>query len=292
MLSLLPIITLSITLVAWLVGPAPAPTRQSWPPMMLQLTADSGVVGHYRFTTREKHQLIFDIPSDDPRAELLASATAPKTKNTEFAVTIVSVSDEGAADRRYIMYWLGYRVTGDEVQTLSGLQWDSIFQSVGRQAILSISPGGMPKGVSVTSEAVRPVGQAMAGVLSSLALGLPADSVIEGDTWEAVVSVPVRRPDGTRLMAPIVVTYRLRAFTQEGGKLRARIEFDGQPAPSDGGDEVSGRYFGESAFAVREGHYDRLFAASRLEVKWADSGGLPPSRSLVEWEAELNRSGE
>lgn len=270
-----------------------AAAAQDFPgPVVLRLTADSGVVGHYKLTTREDHELAFDIPSDDPRAELLRSAAAPRRRNTEIAVTIVTAPDSSSADRRYILYWLGYRLSGGEVRTLTSLQWDSIFRASGRRATLHISPRGEPRGIEVGADAVRPVGDAMAGMLSAVALGLPSDSVNVGDSWEAQVSLPVRRPDGQRVRVPIKVTYRLRALRPEPEGLIALIEFDGAPSLADiGAEEVTGRYFGESAFAVAQGRYESLIAASRLEVTWIDSGGLPPSRSILEWEAEVNRSG-
>lgn len=259
--------------------------------VILRLSADSGAVGHYKFTTRDTHRLAFDLPSDDPRAALLESATAPRRRTTEIAVTMVSLSEPTEADRRYMLYWLGYRVSGDDVRSLSSMQWDSIFQAAGRRAVLSISPLGEPRGVRVGSEAVRPVGQAMADIFASLALGLPADSVGAGDTWETVVSIPVRRPDGSRVLVPITVSHLLRRLSEDREGLMAQIEFDGEPLDRvTGAEAVSGSYSGEGVFAVREGRYERMVVTSRLEVKWSDSGGLPPSSSLVEWESEFIRS--
>ena len=260
--------------------------------VLLRLTADSGVVGHYKFTTTETHQLAFDIPDDDPRASLLASATAPKHRTTEVAVTIVSLSDPADEEaRRYLLYWLGYKVSGDEVRSLTGLQWDSIFQEVGRRAVFHMSSVGEPRGVEVTSDAARPVGRAFGEIVSSLGLALPTDFVNEGDKWDGQVSVPIRRPDGTRLMFPMTVTYRLVELSSAPEGLMARIEFDGIPVGRvEGVEEASGQYFGEAVFAVTGGRYERMSAGSRLEVKWSDSGGLPASSSHVEWQGGFQRS--
>ena len=66
------------------------------------MASDSNVVGHYRFTVQVKQRLAFDIAADDPRAELLASATVPKEKVTDVAATVVSTPKEEDEERRYI----------------------------------------------------------------------------------------------------------------------------------------------------------------------------------------------
>ena len=258
---------------------------------LLRMTADSGVVGAYRFTSSETHRLSFDIADDDPRTALLASATTPRSKTTEIAVTLVSFSKGPELDRRYLIYWLGYRITAEEERNLSAVQWDSIFQEVGRRAVLKISPLGEPLGVDVTSDAVRPVGQAFAMIVGALALDLPDDSVSVGSMWEGEVSVPLRRPDGTMTLAPIGVTYRLRELVQDPSGLVARIEFDGAPV-ADAESVTSGRYFGEALFDVIAGHFVEIMAIAEAEAEWPeDPNGLPPSRSRVEWQGRASRTG-
>ncbi len=288
--ALAPALTVAFVLgnnaAAWSQEP---PQRTGEPRALLRLTADSGVVGHYKFTVQERRRLVFDLPEDDPRAALLRSASEPKQTEAVIAATVVSMPRE-REERRYIAYWLGYRLSGDEVQSLSPLQWDSIFQKVGRRAVLRFSPRGQPRGVQVGSDAVRPVGQALAAILSGLAMGLPADSVTRGSVWEGDVAVQVTAPDGSRGAVAIRVTYRLREFWDEPGGLKARVEFDGEPQSTDVEKATaSGRYFGESIFAVREGRYEQLLALANLELSWSDSTGLPPSRAVIEWQAQLNR---
>ena len=257
---------------------------------LLRMTADTGVVGAYGFTTNETHQLSFDISEDDPRRQLLESATAPRERDTKIAATIVSLPRPEEDNRRYMLYWLGYSVTGDEVRSLTPLQWDSIFQATGRRAVVRLTPTGEPRGVEVTSDAVRPVGQAFATMLASLAVGLPRDSVGVGATWHGRVAIPVRRPDGSRTLAPVDVTYRLRQVRREPEGLMARIEFDGAPATEEGLD-ASGRYFGEAIFAVEAGRFEELMALAEIEVAWPQSeSGLPPSRSLSQWQGQITRS--
>ena len=257
---------------------------------LLRMTADTGVVGHYGFTTKETHRLSFDIPDDDPRQQLLESATAPKERNTRIAATIVSLPRPDEDERRYMLYWLGYSVAGDEVRSLPPLQWDSIFQAAGRRAVIRFSPTGEPHGVEVTSDAVRPVGQAFATMLASLAVGLPMDSVSVGATWHGRAAIPVRRPDGSRTMAPVDVTYRLRQLRREPEGVIARIEFDGAPAETEDL-AASGRYFGECMFAVDAGRFEELTALAEIEVEWPQAeSGLPPSRSVAQWEGQITRS--
>ncbi len=258
--------------------------------VLLRMARDSLVVGHYRFSIQERQQLAFDIPADDPRAELLRSATTPKEKQTAVAATIVSTPGEAEAERRYIAYWLGYRITGDDVRGLSPVQWDSIFQAAGRRAIVRFSPRGQGKGVEVGSDAVRPVGQALASALSGLAMELPVDSVMPGSRWEGRVAVTVDAPDGSRLTATMQVMYRLRELQQESDGVVARIEFDGEPLASSGdARQIEGRYYGESYFAVTAGRYNKVMALADLEVEWSDASGLPPSRLMVRWQGDAVR---
>lgn len=258
--------------------------------VLLRMAADSGLVGHYKVTVRETQRLVFDIPDDDPRAALLQSLAAPRQRTTELATTIISDRHEPDQERRYRLYWLGYRVSGDEERGLSGLQWDSIFQRVGRGAILRFSPHGQPQGVLVSSGAVRPVAQALTDILSALALALPADSVSEGEGWRDRVTIHVRALDGSQQPVNLHVNYRLARLRMESDGLVARIEFDGEPVSfGERIAEISGRYFGESLFRVGAGHYESVLVAANLELKWADVDELPPSRSLVDWQAELNR---
>jgi hypothetical protein len=257
---------------------------------LLRMARDSAVVGHYRFSVRERQQLVFDIPADDPRAELLESATVPKEKTTEVAATLVSTPTEPEGERRYIAYWLGYRIEGDEVRGLTPLQWDSIFQKAGRRAIVRFTPQGRTRGVEVGSDAVRPVGQALASALLGLATSLPFDSVSQGSHWQDRVAVAFDAPDGSRLVATVQVTYRLREFREAVGGPIARIEFDGEPVQSSAENAtITGRYFGESYFAVTQGHYNRVMALANLEVEWKDTSGLPPSRSMVKWQGQITR---
>jgi hypothetical protein len=255
------------------------------------MASDSTLVGHYKFTAREWSRLVFDIPEDDPRVALLEALTAPREVTTEIAATVVSSPRRPEEERRYLAYWLGYRVTGAEVQSLSALQWDSIFEKVGRQAVLRFSPLGHPTGVEVGAGAVLPVGQALVSILKGLALALPADSVARGSVWEDSLVVPVSAPDGSQKLALVRVSYSVREFVLGPGGPRVRIEFDGEPLNREGeAAEFSGRYYGESLFAVWQGRYERLMARAELEAKWADSSGLPPSRSVVDWQAEFNRN--
>lgn len=262
------------------------------PRVILRLASDSAVVGHYKLVMRESSRLTFDIAADDPRQELLQVATTPKHTAIEIAATIVSVPRQTEENRRYTLYWLGFRHTGDEIRSLSPIQWDSIFRQVGRRAVLTLSPTSRPLGVEVSSDAARPVGEAFARSLTALALTLPVDSAGVGSSWQSDVAVPVRGVDGTRTLIPVRVNYRLRALEDEPDGLRARIEFDGQPLTmGDRAVEVSGSYFGESLFAVGTGRYERVMAVADLEIAWpVDESGLPPSRSIVEWRAELNRN--
>jgi hypothetical protein len=262
---------------------------RSKPRVLLRMASDSAVVGHYRFTVREKRRLVFDIPADDPRAALLQSTTVPKEMITDIAATIVSTPVEPDEERRYLVYWLGFKVGGDDVRGLSPLQWDSIFQKVGRRAVVRFSPLGHPEGVEVTSDAVRPVGEAMARTLSAFALALPVDSVSVGSRWEDDVAITLRAPDGSERLTPLRITYRLRAIERELGGWFARIEFDGEPIHGASGADVTGRYFGESVFAVNKGRYERAMALANLEMAWEDTTGLPPSRSLIEWRGEFSR---
>jgi len=255
----------------------------------MRMAGDSAVVGHYKFTVKERQRLAFDIAADDPRAELLASATEPKATGTEIAATIVSTPRSSDEDRRYLAYWLGYRVTGDALETLSAFQWDTLFQQTGRRAVLTFSARGHPRGVQVSSDAHRPVGQALADALSAMALALPEDSVTEGSQWEDHVAMTLKAPDGSGFVAAVQVTYRLREIQTGPDGTYARIEFDGEPV-SGGGDadvQVSGRYFGESVFAVDRGRYERLMAIANFEIEWEDTSGLPPSRSFIDWEAQF-----
>ena len=257
---------------------------------LLRMARDSLVVGHYRFSVQVVRRLVFDIPSDDPRAELLRSAATPKEEQTDVAATVVSTPTDPDAERRYIAYWLGYRITGDDVQGLSPVQWDSIFQMVGRRGIVRFTPRGQPKGVEVASDAVRPVAQALANTLSGLAMELPTDSVVAGDRWGGNVAVNVDAPDGSRLIVPVRVRYRLREFQEGPDGLVARIEFDGEPVPaSDDAPKTTGQYYGESYFSVSAGRYNRMMALANLEVEWHDPSGLPPGRWTVRWRGDVVR---
>jgi hypothetical protein len=258
---------------------------------LLRLAADSGVVGHFRFTGQENSRIVFDIPSDDRRNELLASVTAPKTTTRDIAGTVVSTPAGIEDERRYIIYWLGYKFfTGEEDRSLTSAQWDSIFQKVGRRADLRFSALGQPRGVDVSAEAVRPVAQSLADVLAGLALALPADSVAVSDSWDGQLAVPVSGLDGARKLVVMRVTYRLAELTVEIDGLKAHIEFDGEPVSiTDDAGEVTGKYFGESVFSVNGGRYEQVMAIANLEVKWTDSSGLPPSRTVVEWRGQLIR---
>lgn len=260
------------------------------PRVLLRMARDSAVVGHYRYTVQERQQLTFDIPADDPRVALLESVTVPKQKTTAIAATIVSTPSDAEAERRYVAYWLGYRITGDDVRGLSAVQWDSIFQAAGRRGIVRFSPRGQVKGVEVGSDAVRPVGQALANALLGLAMALPADSVTEGSSWEGRVAVTLEAPNGSRLVATVQLGFRLREFQQGADGPIARIEFDGEPLAADtDGPKITGRYYGESYFSVERGRYDRIMARADLEVEWKDTSGLPPSRLIVQWEAQKVR---
>lgn len=274
-------------------GPATIPASASQQRrVILRLASDSAVVGHYKLVMRESSSLAFDIAADDPRQELLQPATTPKHQAIEIAATMVSVPREIEEDRRYTLYWLGFRHTGDDIRSLSPIQWDSIFRQVGRRAALTLSPTGELLGVQVSSDAARPVGEALARSLTALALTLPVDSAGVGSSWQSDVAVPVHGADGTRTLIPIRVGYRLQSLEDEPDGLRARIEFDGQPLNlDDEAVEISGSYFGESLFAVGPGRYERVMALANLEIAWpVDESGLPPSRSIVEWRAELNRN--
>ncbi len=265
-----------------------APTEHR---VLLRMASDSGVVGHYKFTVQVKQRLVFDIAADDPRAELLASATIPKQKTTDVAATIVSTPKAQDEDRRYIAYWLGYSVYGDDVRGLSPFQWDTIFQKTGRQAFVTFSPRGHARGVEVTSDAARPVGESLAEALSAMALALPEDSVGIGARWEDNVAVMLAAPDGSEWLTVVRVTYRLRDLEPgpEGATV-ARIEFDGEPVQDPASaTKAYGRYFGESRFSVEKGRYDMLMVIANLEIEWEDASGLPPSRSIIEWGARVAR---
>ncbi|KPK64627.1 MAG: hypothetical protein AMS21_06200, partial [Gemmatimonas sp. SG8_38_2] len=220
--------------------------------VLLRMASDSAVVGHYRFTVQVKQRLAFDIAADDPRAELLATATVPKQRTTDVAATIVSTPRADDEDRRYIAYWMGYRVHGDDVQGLTSFQWDTVFQMTGRQASVTFSPRGHPRGVSVNSDATRPVGESLAEALLALALALPEDSVAIGALWEDNVAVTLQAPDGSEWLTPVAVTYRLRDLEPGAeGTTIARIEFDGEPLERpNSATKPYGRYFGESRFSV------------------------------------------
>jgi len=260
-------------------------------PVLLRVAGDSSVVGHYKLSVVERGRLVLDIPSDDPRVSLLQSATVLRQRALELAATFVSVPRAPEAERLYLVYWLGYRVTGDEVRGLSALQWDSIFQEVGRQAKLRVSARGQPEPVEVAAAAVRPVGQSLDEALAGLALTLPADSARVGARWEGEVQLAVDAPDGSRQRITIAVVYHLARLENEAGRLVARIEFDGDAVGGTAGfAEVAGRYYGESVFAVDEGRYDRVMALAKLEVGWSDTSGLPPNHSVFEWQTELNRN--
>lgn len=263
--------------------------RSEGPRVLLRFAADSSVVGAFRFTGQATSQLVFDIPRDDPRNELLASVTAPRTTTRDIAGTVVSTPAETEAERRYVIYWLGYRLSeGEEERSLTSAQWDSIFQVAGRRAVLRFTARGQPLGVDVASDAVRPVAQSLADVLAGLALTLPADSVGIGGRWSDQLAVPVDAPDGSRKVVTMSVTYRLAELSGEPGGLRARIEFDGAPVSvTDGSGEVDGKYFGESIFSLGRGRYEQVMAIANLEVAWKDTGGLPPARTVVEWRGQL-----
>ena len=259
--------------------------------VLLRTASDSSVVGHYKFTVQVKQRLAFDIAADDPRAELLASATIPKEQTTDVAATIVSTPKAQDEERRYIAYWLGYSVYGDDVQGLSSFQWDTVFQETGRQAFVTFSPRGHVRGVEVTSDAARPVGESLAEALSALALGLPKDSVGIGARWDDDVAVTLAAPDGSEWLTAVRVTYRLRDLMPgPEGTTIARIEFDGEPVQDPASaTKAYGRYFGESRFSVEKGRYDMLMVIANLEIEWEDTSGLPPSRSIVEWRAQVSR---
>ena len=259
--------------------------------VLLRMASDSSVVGHYKFTTRVKQRLAFDIAADDPRAELLASVTIPKERITDVAATIVSTPKAQDEDRRYVAYWLGYKVYGDDVQGLSSFQWDTIFQKTGRQAFVTFSPRGHARGVEVTSDAARPVGESLAEALSALALALPEDSVGIGARWDDDVAVTLAAPDGSEWQTAVRVTYRLRDLEPgPEGTTIARIEFDGEPVQDPASaTKAYGRYFGESRFSVEKGRYDMVMVIANLEIEWEDTSGLPPSRSIVEWRAQVAR---
>lgn len=260
--------------------------------VLLRMASDSSPVGHYKFTAQESRQLLFDIPSDDPRAALLSTASQPKQTEIAVAATVVSTPVPDGAERRYTAYWLGFRRGGTDGQGLTAVQWDSIFQKTGRRAVLRFTPRGQAVGVEVGSEAVRPVGQALGDILSGLALGLPADSVAPGDTWENRIALAVRMPDGTRRHARVHVKYRLRELREEADGVVAHIEFDGQPVDEEGLAEgaLRGRYFGESLFSPRDGRYEQVMAVANLELDWNDPSGLPPARLVIEWQAVMDRS--
>lgn len=265
---------------------------QDGPRVLLRLAADSGVVGHYRFQVQEVHRLAYDVTADDPRAAILSTATGPWDRNTDIALTMV-VNPAAPVDMpEYLIYWLGYRVTGDETRSLTPAQWDSIFQVTGRRAVLRFGRLGEPVGVEVSADAVRPVGEALATMLAAAPLSLPPDSVNEGSTWEGFARVPVRRPDGTRVAVRVRLEYRLRRISDEPDARFARIEFDGRPLELvDGDSGVEGRYFGEAVFAVHAGRYEQLTATAELEVAWpASEGGLPSSRSQTTWQARFIRT--
>lgn len=282
----------ALLLVLFLAAPASSQEEgagYAGPPVLLRMASDSAVVGHYKFTVVEKQQMLFDIAADDPRRQLLESATVPKQTTTEIAATIVSTPRADDEDRRYIAYWLGYKVSGDDMKALTPIQWDSIFRKVGRRAVLTFSPRGHPKGVEVAG-AARPVGQSLADALSALALPLPADSVTEGSGWQDDVVVSLAAPDGSRWGAAIRVNFRVRELRESSEGLYARIEFDGEPVGTSGSSrKVAGSYFGDSVFDVTHGRYDRMLALANLEIEWEDTSGLPPSRSLVEWQAKVAR---
>lgn len=265
---------------------------QDGPKVLLRLAADSGVVGHYRFQAQEVHRLAYDVPADDPRAAVLSTATGPWDRNTDIALTMVVNPSAPVESREYLLYWLGYRVTGAETRSLTPAQWDSIFQVTGRRAVLTFSPRGETLGLEVSADAVRPVGEALATMLAAAPFSLPPDSVNEGSTWEGVARVPVRRPDGTRAAVRVRLEYRLRRISDEPGARFARIEFDGRPLELVGGDsEVQGRYFGEAIFAVHAGRYEQQTATAELQVAWpAGEGGLPSSRSYTTWQGQFIRT--
>lgn len=266
--------------------------RQDPSRVLLRMSTDSGVVGHYRFQTRETHRLSYEIAPDDPRAEILSSTAGPWNRTTQVALTMVVNPSMSEDELRYFVYWLGYRVSGDEARTLTPVQWDSIFRKVGRRGVVTLSRRGEPRGVEVPGEALRPVGEALARILAAVPFTLPHDSVSVGDRWQGLARVPVRRPDGTRAEVAVRLDYRLRRIREEGEGPVARIEFDGRPVEVIGEDvEVSGTYFGEAIFAIHQGRYEGLTASAELEVAWpATESGLPPSRSHANWQGDLTRA--
>lgn len=286
-----------LTLGSWKVleGGAGRGTLQDAPraeKVLLRLASDSATVGHYKFTATEQRQLLFDLPSDDPRASLLGDATRPQRTEIAVAATVVSTPVAESSERRYIAYWLGFKRDGTDHTGLTPIQWDSIFQKVGRRAVLRFTPRGRPLGVEVGSDAARPVGQALGDVLSGLGLDLPPDSVAPGDRWSGRVALPVRAPDGSRRHAVISVAYRLQAIRQEADGPVAHIVFDGSPEEESEGESTgfNGRYFGESLFTPERGRYEQVMAVANLELAWDDPGGLPPARLVVEWQSVMNRS--
>lgn len=285
--------TIAAAIAAWLSPLGAQDAVDASERVLLRMVSDSSPVGHYKFTAAERRQLLFDIPSDDPRAALLSSASQPKQTEIAVAATIVSTPVPEAAERRYTAYWLGFRRGGADGQGLTAAQWDSIFQKTGRRAVLRFTPRGQAVGVEVGSEAVRPVGQALGDILSGLALGLPADSVAPGDTWENRIALAVRMPDGTRRLARVHVKYRLRELREGADGLVAHIEFDGELVDDEEGFEegaLRGSYFGESLFSPRDGRYEQAMALANLELDWNDPAGLPPARLVVEWQAVMDRS--
>jgi hypothetical protein len=172
------------------------------------------------------------------------------------------------------------------------MQWDSIFQKVGRRGVVELSEVGRVQNVEVAGDAVRPVGEALAGILASLPLRLPVDSVRPGDRWEGDVQVPVRRPDGTRSPVTVPLEYRLRRIVDEPDARFAHLTFDGRPIePPQGASSASGIYTGEAVFAVHSGRFERLVARAEIEVGWPESeAGLPSSHSGLEWQGSFGRS--
>ncbi len=142
------------------------------------------------------------------------------------------------------------------------------------------------------AEATRPVAQAFGQIISGLPFDLPAEPVRQGDRWHGRVLVPVEAPDGSRESVVIEVAYRLRRVESDDRGLRARIEFDGRPVSLGSGSEtVDGRYYGESIFSLPGGRYEQMMATAELEVSWPDAGGgLPPSRTVAEWQAVVTRN--
>lgn len=279
--------------IAFPPGPANLrPSQQSDAEFRLRMTADSGTIGSYKFTARERTRLAFDIPDDDPRAAALSSLTGERQRTTELAVTLASPQQPPDGERRYLVYWLGYRISGDEVRGLSPLQWDSIFQEVGRRAAVRFTPLGELTGVELSSDAVRPVAQAFTEIVSSMGFDLPAEPVGPGDRWMGRALIPVTAPDGSRGRVGVEITYRLAEILVDERGPRARIEFDGKPTGLAAGDgQVTGEYYGECVFAIPSGRFDQMMAIANLEVTWEDSGtGLPPSQSLVHWNGSFTRN--